>query len=104
MVEQDRTGRIRREGTFLFKDTLKFVQLNLVKAKPMWKLLLGEVIKLNIHVHIYISNNFIRTTNKLEMEKMCYSNSCLFCDSSTKCIHLLTATVHGWQGFSVHYF
>lgn len=43
----------------------------------MWNLLLGDIIKLNIHVHMYISNHFIRTTQQFEVEKI--SNSCLFC-------------------------
>lgn len=36
----------------------------------MWNLLLADIIKLNIHVHMYISNNFIRTTQQFEVEKI----------------------------------
>lgn len=50
----------------------------------MWNLLFGGITRLNIHVHMYVKNNFIRTTNQLKMEKRSISNSYLFCFSPSK--------------------
>ena len=79
--QQHRQVEVEKEGTFLSKEALEFVQLDLVKATPTGDSLLGGALRLNTHAHVYTSNNSTRTTNKFEMEKM--PPYCLFGYSPT---------------------
>ena len=79
--QQNRQVEVEKERTFLSKEALEFVQLDLVKATPTGDLLLGGALRLNTHAHVYTSNNSTRTTNKFEMERM--PPYCLFGYSPT---------------------